>query len=173
MNNNKKTIGHAGQPFVLKTTSKGFKWSSVEYFTLLFPYPPPAAVDAVSTRESPRRKLKWKQQVSHPSLRFTMAILEKTIRPFKQWGLCKPARVSFWLFFPCTCEITVNVRAGKVFPYSIVAGCALWKRRADRCWQKAWDNTCLNTLKELSVRVFITYSAGKVVNGLFALCDLA
>lgn len=57
-------------------------------------------------------------------------------------------------FFPNTfrapCEITVDVRAKEVFPCGITAEWSWWKRRADRCWQKAMDNTCLKVLKKSS-----------------------
>lgn len=34
--------------------------------------------------EDPKRQLQWKEQVSHPSVRFTIEILEKTIRLLEQ-----------------------------------------------------------------------------------------
>lgn len=95
-----------------------------------------------STREDPRRGLEWKEQVSHPSLRFTMAALEKTIRPLKQWALCNMASVSSWSFFfsyfpPNTfripCEITADVRAERCF-------CVLHRGR-----RREWRQRCLKS----------------------------
>lgn len=110
-----------------------------------------------STGQDRRREREWKEQVSHhPSPRFTVAILEKTIRLLKQWSLCGAASVSSWLFFfskhisGAPCEITVDVRAKEVFPCGITAEWSWWKRRADRCWQKAMDNTCLKVLRKSS-----------------------
>lgn len=62
---------------VLKT-----EWPSrIFCFHVLVP-PNGAAVEAVDRGEDPRRELKWKEQVSHLSLRFTVATLEKTLDCF-------------------------------------------------------------------------------------------
>lgn len=79
---------------VLKT-----EWPSrIFCFHVLVP-PNGAAVEAVDRGEDPRRELKWKEQVSHLSLRFTVATLEKTIRLLQQWGHCNAASISSSLFF--------------------------------------------------------------------------
>lgn len=99
-----------------------------------------------SVGEDPKRQLQWKEQVSHPSVRFTMEILEKTIRLLEQWHLCDSATVSSWLCFGL--QITADVR-GKVFPYGIRRQAGIKGRQtgADR---KAKNNTCLSALKDLS-----------------------
>lgn len=138
-----KTFGiHSYSCWKLKVLNRAV-WKKTEWPSNIFPFhvllsPIGAAVDAVYRRRSKKRARM--ERAGEPSVS-SVAILEKTIKLLKQWGLCKDASISPWLFlFPNTLGLHVkrqwtSERSG----CGITAGWVWWKR-TDRCWQKAQDN---------------------------------